>query len=302
MPVFEQGYRAYVGPKTDRPRAFAIAWENVRPRMRWWVWLLLFVVVIYPFTTHFFGIIAAAFGNAAAQQLPEGPHVTVAWAVNGPAAVFAAFRGGTTGSFWSYLDDAHLASVVLPAVAAAGLLAADRRTGALQIYFARPVARLDYLLGKTLACATFVGLTTLLPALLLWIATVAFGSAAEMTWKIWVAPLGIVGAGAVYALWATALVLSLSAVMRRPAYVALVAVFVYLVFEALGKLLARTFIDDAWSMMQPNRSIGIVTTAFFDVDLPKWANVPTALGIAVGIPLALLAFTWSRVRAVEVAT
>jgi hypothetical protein len=54
--------------------------------------------------------------------------------------------------------------------------------------------------------------------------------------------------------------------------------------------------------MQPSRAIGAMTAPLFDVDLPGWMNVPTAFGIAVGIPLALLAFTWWRIRAVEVST
>ncbi len=305
MPVFEQGYRAYVGPRTTRPSALSIAWENIRPRLRWWVWLLMFVLLFIPFAIASVGIFLAANGfgpGAAGNATPLTEHIVAYGGPTGPNAVLAAMRGASTAIYWSLFDGFWWAPIIIPAVACAGLLAADRRTGALQIYFARPVSRLDYMTGKVLAGAFFAALTTVVPGLLLWIEVLAFGSSAQFTWRTWTAPLAVVGAGAVYTLWTLGLVVSLSSVMRRPAYVALVAVFLDFVVEGIGKLLSHTFHDDAWSMMQPSRAIGIVTTAFFDVDLPKWANVPTALGIAVGIPLALLAFTWSRVRAVEVST
>jgi len=90
--------------------------------------------------------------------------------------------------------------------------------------------------------------------------------------------------------------------MRRPAFAALAAIFIYNIAEALGKILSHTFHEPAWSVIQPNRAVGTMTAALFDVDLPAWMNVPTAFGIAVGLPIALLAFTWWRVRAVEVST
>jgi ABC-type transport system involved in multi-copper enzyme maturation permease subunit len=307
MPVFEQGYRRYVGPVSTKPRAFAIAWENVRPRMRWWVWLLMFLLLILPFSGLVFIVLIRA--NFVSSPIPTAgtPHRFVAFETpQTHVALLESFRASALGFYWNVLDTfstpPFCQSVVVPAVACAGLFAADRRTGALQIYFARPVSRLDYLMGKLMAGSFFVALTTVLPAILLWILDISFGTVASFTWQTWVAPLAIVGGSACYALWTLGLILSLSSVMRRPAFVAITVIFVNYVAEALGNILSRTFHDPAWSILQPHRAVGTVTSALFDVDLPSWANVPTAFGIAVGLPLALLAFTWWRVRAVEVST
>jgi hypothetical protein len=305
MPVFEQGYRKYVGPRSTKPRALAIAWENIRPRMRWWVWLLMFLLLFLPFAVYAVGIFIAAYGfggHAAADATAAVPRTIAFQESSNPAVVMAAIRGESLALYWSLLDQFSWMSVIIPAVACAGLFAADRRTGALQIYFARPVSRLDYLAGKLLAGAFFVAMATTVPALLLWIEALAFGTVSGFTWKTWIAPLSIVGASFFYALWTMGLVLSLSSVMRRPAFAAIAAIFLHNVATALGKILSETFDDDAWSVLMPNRAVGTMTAPLFDVDLPSWMHVPSAFAIAVGVPLALLAFTWSRVRAVEVST
>src|SRR6188508_2919932 len=47
----------------------------------------------------------------------------------------------------------------------AGVLAEDRRLGAHLLYFARPLTRLDYFLGKFLTVAFFGALASLVPGL-----------------------------------------------------------------------------------------------------------------------------------------
>jgi len=304
MPVFEQGYRPYVGPRTSRPRAFAIAAENIRPRLRWWVWLLMFFLLFIPLAFYSAGTIVTALGgNWGGAQAAAGQHRTVAFTAGGAGAAFLeTLKGQSLAIYWHFLNGISWQTVMIPAVACSGLFAADRRTGALQIYFARPVSRLDYLTGKLLAGAFFVALSTAVPSLLLWILNVALGTTAGIGWSTWIAPFSIVAASAFYALWTLGLVLFFSSIMRRPAFVALTAVFVHMILEGMGLILSESFNDPSWTVIQPSRAVGTVTTALFDVDLPPWMNVPTAAAIGVGVPLVLLAIAWSRVRAVEVST
>lgn len=304
MPVFEQGYRRYTGPRTSGNRALAIAWENVRPRLKWWVWVLLFVLLFWPYLIYAVTIFMAAYGLGRMGGSPNMAAVApVAFEMKtNPAMLLSVFRGNSLGIYWDALDHASNATAILTGVTCAGLLASDRRSGALQIYFARPVSRMDYLLGKVVAAAGFVSLTTLLPCLALWVEGLVFGTASEFTWRTWIAPLAIAGASAVYALWTIAIVLALSAVMKRPAFVSIVAIFLTLLAEGIGAILQHTFHDKAWKMVQPSVAIGTVTAPLCGMGLPEWANLPLAYGIAVGLPLALLWFVWWRVRAVEVVT
>jgi ABC-type transport system involved in multi-copper enzyme maturation permease subunit len=305
MPVFEQGYRRYVGEKSTKSRAFIIAWQNVRPRMRWWVWALL-LVLIGPY--YLYGVLIFVTTIGAGLVGGPGPRTAVepsvaferTSAVN-PATVLALVQGGSLSLYWELLDHASYAAVIFPAVVGAGLLASDRRTGALQIYFSRPVSRLDYLNGKILAATGLVALTTAVPSLLVWIETVAFGSSANFTWQTWVAPFVVVGASAFYALWAVALVLSLSSVMSRPAFAGTVAIVIHVMLEGIGAILGRT-LDKSWTVLQPSHAIGTLTAPLCGLGVPDWISPVAAFGIGFVLPIGLLALVWWRIKAVEVST
>ena len=308
MPVFDQGYRRYVGERSRTSRVLPIAWENMRTRMRWWGWaLLLFVTFVFgPYGLYGFLIFLATIGGPMFGHAPvvatAPPTAVFSTGFPNPAAVLGLLMQSPLGITWDLLNHASFASVIFPAVVASGLLASDRRTGALQIYFSRPVSRMDYLLGKVVACASFVALTTVVPCLLIWIETIAFGSTASYTWRTWIAPFVIAGASAFYALWAVALCLFFSSLMRRPALVAILAVFTDLALEVIGKVLAETLEEKAWHVIQPSYAIGALTAPLCGLTVPDWINPAAALGIGLVLPLALLAFVAARIRAVEVAT
>ncbi|MBI4568033.1 MAG: hypothetical protein HY719_06505 [Planctomycetes bacterium] len=57
-------------------------------------------------------------------------------------------------------------ALIMLVFAGAGLISEDRRASAFQIYFARPINRLDYFLGKFCICATLMSLVTFWPSVL----------------------------------------------------------------------------------------------------------------------------------------
>lgn len=305
MPVFEQGYRRYVGEKSTKSRALIIAWQNVRPRMRWWAWAML-LVLLGPYYLYGVLIFITTVGAGLVGAPPGGVHAAPAVAFEGtssinPAGVLALVNGASLPLFWELLDHASVAAVIFPAVVGAGLLASDRRTGALQIYFSRPVSRIGYLTGKILAATTFVALTTAIPSLLIWFETLAFGSSVNFTWQTWVAPFAIVGASAIYALWSVALVLSLSSVMSRPAFAGTVAIVIHMMLEGIGAILGHT-LDKSWTVLQPSHAIGTLTAPLCGLGVPDWISPVAAFGIGFALPLGLLALVWWRLKAVEVST
>jgi hypothetical protein len=310
MPVFEQGYRRYVGERSTRNPALAIAWANVRTRLRWWLWVVLFFLLFFPYVV-FAGIIfVATLGAGLTGSPPPAAIPTSGVAFEslsiGPGQFLGIMQGGSLKLFWDVLHASTFASVAVPAVMCSGLLASDRRTGALQIYFARPVTRRDYLVAKAAAATFFVALTTAIPALLLWGETVAFGATSTFTWRTWVAPFAILGASAFHALWSVSTVLFFSSLMRRPIVAAIATVASFLVLEGIGGILAQAMrshgLGRGWHVIGPSFSIGTMTAPLFGVDIPKWINAPLAGGLAVGVPLVLLWIVWRRLKAVEVAT
>jgi len=318
MPVFEQGYRRYVGERSTANPAPVIAFESVRTRMRWWCWLLLLGVNSWPYGVFAVmiwlqTIAVSMFGGNSIIPLSPPTYAFETQGTFQPGAVIGLIQQNPLGLIWEVLYASSLfGTAVFPAIVGAGLLASDRRTGALQIYFSRPVSRANYLLGKTLACTFFVALTTAIPCLVLWVESVAFGSTSSYTWRTWAAPFVAVGASAFYALWTVALILALSSAMRRPAFVAIFAIFINFLLEAVGAILSETMrgrggaeargLGEGWRVIQPSCAIGTMTAPLCGLKIPDYVNVPLAAAIAIGVPAALLWLVWWRLRAVEVST
>ena len=60
-----------------------------------------------------------------------------------------------------------------------GLIAADRRANALQVYLSKPLLRMEYIAGKLAILATFLTFVTIVPALLLIVLQVSFSGSLE---------------------------------------------------------------------------------------------------------------------------
>lgn len=306
MPIFEQGYRPYTGPVRRGSRALAIAWESFRPRMRWWIWLVTFCFLWWPYLilagiTYVVLIFQQQIGQARFQP------ATLAFESGGPLdppRYIAGVLAGSAANFWEILNDAFASSgpVVLAAVACGGILASDRRTGALQIYLSRPVRRLDYLAGKVLAVAGFCSLLTTIPTLLMWGECAALHPSFDFVKATWWVPFSIVGASIVYVVWVAGLVLLLSSLLQRPVLVGTIAIFLYLFLLGLGAILAEALGDLRWRLLCPHYALGGVTAPLFGLGTPEWLSLPLAAIHAIGVPLACFAVVVKRLRAVEVVT
>lgn len=204
MPILEQGYEPYRGPvRAGGFRAAPIAVAALRRNRRWYSWVLLALSLLFGSGKEYFFLfvvyVPAAFFGDAARETP---------------AFFSAFANHpnlysdmmATQTFWA---------LVMAAVVGAGEIAEDLRTGALVFYLGRPLTRLDYVLGKTLAVSVPVLLVTLLPTLVLFTAQALF----EGTWQWLGDHWRVVPAAAAYALlvclFASGFVLGVSAVARR---------------------------------------------------------------------------------------
>jgi hypothetical protein len=110
---------------------------------------------------------------------------------------------------------------VIVAYVGPDLIAHDLRTRALQVYYSRPMTRLDYLFGKLMVLAVFIGIVTLVPALLLYVVGVVLEKSITVVGATWSTPLGIVGAYLVLALVTGSVVLTCSSFTRRTGYAAM---------------------------------------------------------------------------------
>ena len=164
--------------------------------------------------------------------------------------------------FRSFIGVQMVACAFLLAMVAAGLIAEDRRTGAMELYFSRPLRRRDYVLGKLLA-AGLVPLTMLVaPFLLLWIFVVGMApphTAGAMLGLLLPGLLGAVVASVVL----TTTILGLSAIGERGSTVGVIYVVGMVVLASLGNGLSDQ--GQRWAgYLSPLRNIQTLADAVLD--------------------------------------
>src|SRR6188508_702174 len=145
MPIHDQSYRRYRGGKALPGQAWMViarAGISTMIRKRAFLGLLLFAWL--PFVVRAVQIYVAA---------------------NYPQT--ATFLAPDAKMFRQFLEQQDFFVFVMTIYAGAGLIAADRRANALQIYLSKPLLRTEYIAGKAAILFTFLSLVTWVPAVLL---------------------------------------------------------------------------------------------------------------------------------------
>jgi len=172
--------------------------------------------------------------------------------------------------FKSYLtlDLLYFAILILMSMGAAGLLADDFRHKAVQLYFARPLTKADYLLGKAGVVIFFVGTLTLVPAILLYILKLLFaGSFAfflEYPWLI----LSILAFSLFIVLFFTAFILLASSLSNNRNYVISIIFGFYLFSEILRGIFFVIFRSPFSALFSIAANLKQVAAGFFLVKPP----------------------------------
>lgn len=188
MPIYPRTYHHWqgsLGGPVHRLRAFATAGVAVAWRSRWLQRALVvtWLPAIWGGIVFFFaGQVlqpSGGLGGLLADQLGPDLTPTLRREADAQAALwtsliyyFLHFQQG----FWT---------LVVVAIVGPGLIAADRRHQAHEIYFARPVGWTDYLVGKLAVIALFVGAVTVVPALILYAESVLVSPDLSILWKTW---------------------------------------------------------------------------------------------------------------------
>jgi hypothetical protein len=165
-------------------------------------------------------------------------------------------------TFATFIGVQMVACAFLLAMVAAGLVAEDRRTGAMELYFSRPLRRRDYILGKLLAAGLVPAATLVAPFLLLWILVVGMAPPHAAGPMLGLLLPGLLGA-VVAAVVLTTTILGLSAVGERGRTVAVVYVVGMLVLSSLGDGLSDE--GHAWAgYLSPLRNVQTISDAVLD--------------------------------------
>jgi ABC-2 type transport system permease protein len=183
----------------------------------------------------------------------------------------------------------------------AGLIAEDRRAGAHLLYFARPLTRLDYVLGKLATLAFFGALAVLVPPLV--ICTVAAISSPEWSFlkhEGMVVPQTIVF-GLLWIVSWSSIELAISSVTPRKSF-ALVASFgFFLLPHAIATLLAELEKEPRFHLLSLQSSFMRIAASLFDTPSMGLRFEPgLAYATVAGYTLLAWAVLAWRVRRMEV--
>ena len=230
MAIHEQNYVRYEGTLDESRAALFIAWTNFRIFLSFVrTKLLLLGLWLLPV-----GAVFAIFIEYSVRNSQLG-------AMAGPGEA----PGGYPLGVFIQLQLFSLA--ILYAASGCGVISDDLRYRTFQLYFSKPLSRLDYGLGKFLGLFMLGALVTLLPALLVGLLRLAFFArtdfAAEMAVQLLQA-LGVLGGGVVVM---TSVVMGLSALTSHTRYVVLSWLGAIMVPMLLGLIVTIATEGNDWA-------------------------------------------------------
>lgn len=213
---------------------------------------------------------------------------------------FAQFLPIDVKLFASFLDAQSFVAFFVTVYAGSGLIAADRRANALQVYLSKPLLRMEYIGGKFAILAVFLSFVIILPTVLLLVMQVLLsGSLAFVRAHIELIPAIIVASTMRVLVYAISM-LALSSLSTSTRYVAIMFTGVVFFSEAVFNVLAFATGSTRVAWVSPPRNFDVVTDAIFRqpprYDTPVIVSVLVLLGIIV-VSLSVLE---RRVRGVEV--
>jgi ABC-2 type transport system permease protein len=191
--------------------------------------------------------------------------------------------------------------LVLACAVGAGLLADDRRANALELLFARPLGRLEYLAGKFGALALILFAVTGFPAIVVWLFDVLVAPDWSRLRETWDWPLRFLAFGGVLATATASVVLALSAIASRGLYAAVYFAVVYLVSVPLSMLLSHLAGEPALRALGFLHAINSVGKELFGLFHSR-SDPPFApsLVVLLGASAACALVAWVRTRPSEV--
>ena len=215
----------------------------------------------------------------------------------------AAFLAPDAKMFRHFLEQQDFFVFIMTIYVGAGLIAADRRANALQIYLSKPLLRTEYIAGKAAVLFTFIMLVTWLPGILLLFLQVMFkGSFEFLSANLFLFP-AITVASLLQALLATFTMLALSSLSKSSRYVGIL--YAGIIFFTAGDL-RRDAGDHRSTTSLSWLSVGSNITQVVDVIFRLPPRYATPWQVSLIVVLGLIAVSVSvlerRVRGVEIVT
>ncbi len=277
MPIHDQGYQRYAGSRARTGAAWqVIAKAGLRSVLVERKFLGLLLVAWLPFLVR---------------------AVQVYIAANFQQASFLAPKGET---FREFLETQSVFVFFITIYAGAGLIAADRRANALQLYLAKPLSRWEYVAGKLAVLFTLLLFVTFVPALALLLVQIGFaGSLTFVRQNLYLLP-AITLYSLAQVLLASSTMLALSSLSKSSRFVGVLYAGLIFFTAALFNAV-RGITGKAWLLwLSPSDMMEQLGDVIFRLpprfDMPGWLAGVVVVVLIGGSALVLE----RRVRAVEV--
>ncbi|MHC4730494.1 MAG: ABC transporter permease [Planctomycetota bacterium] len=259
MPIDEASYRAWPGSaRATHWVVFAIAGTMIRRLMRWR--LVRYLTWIGPLGACFISAVIFGLVREAVHEGKTNLPVKLAMQRSGMSVddlvddvlPLLNLQFQRSIAFWA---------VLLAALVGGPLIAEDRRAHALPLYFSRPISHFDYVAGKFLAFAFFLGLLLLAPPVCMYLMDVGYSDADGALFGRFPVLLRSLVPSLVRIAVLGAIALGISSLARRTNYAALLILGILTVAWIMGNLLAREiFRDPTWRAVSPGSCVlGIAT-------------------------------------------
>ena len=284
MAIHDQNYVRYDGPLHEGRAGWTIAWTSFRTYLSFLrtklVLLLLWLSV----------------------PVPAAVLVLIEYAVRGQVGQFTEV-GAPSGSFVSFFLQAQVFSLAILLMAAGcGVISEDIRYRTFQLYFSKPVSRLEYGLGKFGSLVLLGSLITVVPATVVGALRAAFFTQTTFFGDVIAQTGTAIGLSLMVTLVLCAIVAGLSSLTRRTGYVVLAWIGVLLVPLILRGIVAiATDGSDAAKLWDITGNFLVLSewllVADFAFDGPHWL-APIVLVALAAAGLGAMAWRISKLEGI----
>lgn len=237
MPIFDQGYQHWQGPLAGRAgRWLTIARHGVRVQRNNRILRILLLFAWLPAL----GLIGAMVLWGMVERKSEGVMAMLSWLPPDVLLDPHLYRTTAWTLAYSFFFKIELFFIMLlVAMAGPGLISQDLRFNALPLYFARPLTRLDYFLGKLGVIGALVASVAVGPAVFAYVVGLAFCLDLSVVKDTYPILLASVAYGLVITLSAGTLILAMSSLTRRSLYIGITWAGLWIISSMVGGILTE---------------------------------------------------------------
>lgn len=279
MPIHDQSYRHYEGPRAPAGRAWTvIAWAGIMTFIRKRMFMGLLIFAWIPF-------VVRAVQLYISSNYPQ-----------------ASLLAPSANTFRTFLEQQDFFVFVITVYVGAGLIANDRRANALQIYLSKPLMRSEYIAGKFSVIFTFLMFVTFVPAVLLLLLKIAFdGRFSFLAQNVFLIP-AITVASLLEVTLVSCAMLALSSLSKSARFVAILYVGVLFFSKALFGALYAITATSAVSWISIGDDLLQVVDVIFRIKPRYETPWQVSLLVVVAVIVVAISVLERRVRGVEVVT